>query len=421
MPHAVPGTTTSHPERRYDLDWLRVLAFGLLMLYHLGMLYVASWDYHYKSQYLSSSLEYLMLLSSPWRMLLIWLIAGFALGTVLKRLPGLRAYLQFAGKRTVLLLLPLMVGLWIIVPPQLYAEMVQKDGLSLSYWQFYLAFFELDHPLFANYQRGVWPHVDVNHLWFLRSLWRFTLLAMLLAPLLYLPGLNRLLTRLFTMPIGWFLVWVGALLLLCRYQFSGDSIRDLQGLLFFLLGMALVSVPGFWQQLNACRRPLGWFCLLNYLLLCLLYFQLQQPAQWPDYQQPMRFALRLSFSLQGVAVVAWLLALAQHYLNRPHRYLNIANRAVFPCYLVHQTLLIVAALWLTPHAVGALAEASLILVFTAAACALLVWLGWRLPWCSALIGLNTGYPFSQRQRFCGYLLGALLVSPLALRLLASAI
>lgn len=37
MTDAVPETTASYPVRRYDLDWLRVLAFGLLMLYHLGM------------------------------------------------------------------------------------------------------------------------------------------------------------------------------------------------------------------------------------------------------------------------------------------------------------------------------------------------------------------------------------------------
>lgn len=32
-------------ERRHDLDWVRVCAFGLLVLYHVGMYYV-SWDWH---------------------------------------------------------------------------------------------------------------------------------------------------------------------------------------------------------------------------------------------------------------------------------------------------------------------------------------------------------------------------------------
>ena len=29
--------------RRYDIDALRVLAFGILILYHCGMLYVPGW------------------------------------------------------------------------------------------------------------------------------------------------------------------------------------------------------------------------------------------------------------------------------------------------------------------------------------------------------------------------------------------
>jgi hypothetical protein len=36
--------------RRIDLDWVRISAFGLLILYHVGMLYV-SWPFHIKSEH----------------------------------------------------------------------------------------------------------------------------------------------------------------------------------------------------------------------------------------------------------------------------------------------------------------------------------------------------------------------------------
>jgi peptidoglycan/LPS O-acetylase OafA/YrhL len=32
-------------ERRYDLDWVRIVAFLLLIFYHVGMYYV-TWDWH---------------------------------------------------------------------------------------------------------------------------------------------------------------------------------------------------------------------------------------------------------------------------------------------------------------------------------------------------------------------------------------
>ena len=51
-------------QRRHDLDWVRVCAFGLLVLYHVGMYYV-TWDWHVKSPAASDALEPFMLLSSP--------------------------------------------------------------------------------------------------------------------------------------------------------------------------------------------------------------------------------------------------------------------------------------------------------------------------------------------------------------------
>ena len=51
--------------RRYDLDWLRIAAFGLLIGYHVGMLYVP-WDFHVKSDYRGGpGLTALMLASNP--------------------------------------------------------------------------------------------------------------------------------------------------------------------------------------------------------------------------------------------------------------------------------------------------------------------------------------------------------------------
>jgi hypothetical protein len=59
-PHFVPYSS----ERRVDLDWVRIGAFGLLIFYHLGMLYV-SWGFHIKSVHRITALEPLMLVLNP--------------------------------------------------------------------------------------------------------------------------------------------------------------------------------------------------------------------------------------------------------------------------------------------------------------------------------------------------------------------
>ena len=47
--------------RRHDIDALRALAFGLLILYHLAMLYVFDWGWHVKSPYQGEWLQWPML------------------------------------------------------------------------------------------------------------------------------------------------------------------------------------------------------------------------------------------------------------------------------------------------------------------------------------------------------------------------
>src|SRR5215217_818565 len=70
--------------RRYDLDWLRVIAFGLLIFFHVGMFF-NHWDWHIKNNELTHAVEWPMRFTSQWRMALLFMISGagvyFALGS----------------------------------------------------------------------------------------------------------------------------------------------------------------------------------------------------------------------------------------------------------------------------------------------------------------------------------------------------
>jgi hypothetical protein len=69
--------------RLYFLDWIRIFAFCVLIFYHTGMYYV-SWDWHVKSPFASHAIEPLMILSSPWRLGLLFMISGVATAFMLK-------------------------------------------------------------------------------------------------------------------------------------------------------------------------------------------------------------------------------------------------------------------------------------------------------------------------------------------------
>ncbi|MBU2972551.1 hypothetical protein KO527_24765 [Pseudoalteromonas sp. C2R02] len=121
-----------------------------------------------------------MLLVEPWRMAVLWLIAGISIRFIMAKV----SIWRFISIRSFRLLLPLFFGILVIVPPQLYIEMTHNGDLNMNYWQFLTEFFSTDTNVFEKYQSGIWPHIDVNHLWFIRALWQYSLIILCLLPLL---------------------------------------------------------------------------------------------------------------------------------------------------------------------------------------------------------------------------------------------
>ena len=102
------------PSRLAYLDWLRVAAFALLILYHVGMFYV-TWDWHVKSDRAGHAIEPLMLLTNPWRLTLLFFVSGAATRFMADKMSAAK----LAGKRTVRLLVPLVFAMLFLEFPEL--------------------------------------------------------------------------------------------------------------------------------------------------------------------------------------------------------------------------------------------------------------------------------------------------------------
>ena len=155
--------------RRYDLDWVRICAFGLLIFYHVGMYYV-TWDWHVKSPYASHTVEPLMLLTNPWRLSLLFLVSGVATAYLLDRRG--KANQGFLGQRSIRLLIPLIFGMAVIVPPQSYLEVVEKVAYAGNYFDFLKLYYSAYHGFCKGTDCLILP--TWNHLWFVAYLWVYT-------------------------------------------------------------------------------------------------------------------------------------------------------------------------------------------------------------------------------------------------------
>lgn len=85
------------------------------------------------------------------------------------------------------------------------------------------------------------------------------------------------------------------------------------------------------------------------------------------------------------AVLGW----GHQYLNRPFRWLPYAREAVFPWYILHQSVLLAVAYWLIPLKLGPVLEPTLTLLGTVGGCAVLhEYVIRRTRWLRPLFGLD---------------------------------
>mgnify|MGYP005704822649 CR=1 FL=1 len=161
--------------RRYDMDWLRIIAFGLLIFYHVGMFYV-SWDWHVKSIYAGPAAEPFMKLLNPWRLPLLFFISGIALRFAFDKYGDAKG--PFLRGRVRQLLIPILFGMAFVVYLQSWAELTQGGEISASFWAFYPIYLATDVSNFSI----IIP--TYNHLWYVVYLLIYTcLIALFTKPL----------------------------------------------------------------------------------------------------------------------------------------------------------------------------------------------------------------------------------------------
>jgi len=149
---------TKPSQRRYDLDWLRVLAFGAVFFYHCGRFFNSS-GWHVKNAKTSAVADILTGLFEPWGMPLIFAVSGASIFFALR--PGAAG--RFVLERGLRLLVPLALGIVILAPPQIYLERLTRGEFKGSFFQYLPRYFQHDLD---------WTGV---HLWYLEYLFLFTL------------------------------------------------------------------------------------------------------------------------------------------------------------------------------------------------------------------------------------------------------
>lgn len=373
-------------QRHYGMDWLRIGAFGLLILYHIGM-YFVPWGWHVKVAAPLDWAQFPMMAVNPWRLGLLFVVSGFASHALFSRMRGPG---EFVGSRTARLLIPLIAGMVIVVPAQPWVELMFGHGYTRGFAHFWLHdYFRFDATL-GGIVLPTW-----NHLWFVAYLWVYSLLlgAMLWAipksvRAVIAEGFERALS-------GWLILATPALLLAFQefvllpdsemtHALVGDWAAHVVFFPLFLFGYLLMGSERVWAAIRAHWRTIGLLAIAGYALSVAI--ELGQatfiPADWRHA------AFETARIFQGWGAIVALIGLADRYLNRDLPVRPMLTEAVFPFYIIHQTTIVLVGWWLIGRGYVAGTQFAILLVATVASCWVFYLAGREIGWLRPLIGLK---------------------------------
>lgn len=330
--------------RRYDLDWLRVFCIIVLLYYHVGMIYVP-WGWHIKSEEKSQLLRWIMIWLHHWRMPLLFFISGAGTYFALRR----RSFAGYAGERVKRLFIPLVFGMFVIVPPQIYYERISNGIVFENYADFYKSVFD-----FVPYPKGSFSW---HHLWFIAYLFLYALISIPLFRWLKSSSGSRFLDKIekiISYKGG--ALWYALVIVLSQvilqpffpdetHALTDDWAYFVFNILIFWGGYVLVSRPVFWEIMANQRRTYLWATLVTTVALYIFFTVYQfrpelNDVAWADIVWDVN-----SFCLTWFSVLASI-GYGYKYLNRPHPLLSTLNEGVYPFYVLHQTVIVVIGYYL---------------------------------------------------------------------------
>jgi hypothetical protein len=380
--------TDTPTTRLVYLDSLRVAAFALLILYHVGMFYV-TWDWHVKSDHSGHAIEPLMLLTNPWRLTLLFLVSGAATRFMADRLSAS----ALAGKRTERLLLPLVFAMLVIVPPQSYYEVVEKIAYPDSYLAFWGRYLAADGSFCRDGDCLIVP--TWNHLWFVAYLLVYTLLlcgfwgamrgrlerlghrlagapawALVLFPILYLAAVRLVLLPMFEV----------------THALVDDWYNHAVSFPAFLFGFLVIKDGRVTERFVRLRwTALGLFLVAYAAFAIYAWIYRADDAVPPE---ALRSVMRLVYATDQWSAIIAAIGFAAVHLTRDSALLRTLTVAVFPFYIAHQTIIVVAGHHLKALHLPVALEAGALIAATALGCWATFEIARRIDWLRPLFGLG---------------------------------
>lgn len=354
--------------RQYFLDWVRLCAFAYLIFYHTGMMFV-KWPWHIESGYDSEFLKSIMLLTSNWRLDILFIVSGVAISFMISKM----SLKYFIRQRMVKLLIPLIFAIAVIVAPQSYFEALQKGVFDGSFWQFWTS----KYFSFSWDERMIAPFPTFNHMWYVLYLVAYTIILLPLFAFINSTRGAALLPKLEVWLIkGARIIWLPLVIYFLILFINGDDnithalIDDGYGNSIYIfelvMGVLFVRMPAIWEAFERNRYLSLTIGLIGYGALLAIFYLPRDILPFDGGEAWGKIALCVKWSW-----IALIIGFARRYLNFTNGALKYGNKVVYPFYILHQTVIITLGYYVINWKLSAVSGYLIISLGTFVICGLL--------------------------------------------------
>ena len=331
--------------RRYDLDWVRVLAFLIVIYFHAAIIFIDGGLPLIQNNEVSPSLDVFVTISSQFRIALLFFVSGVGVAFARRR----RNPAEFIRERSLRLLPPFLFGILMVVPPIVYTEKLFLGQFDGSYLEFYPTFFT----------EGIYPkgNLSWHHFWFIAYLFLYCLMGVGVFKWFDDKGrawLDQHFSAQKRFSIYKLIVPLIAIEILLRAFFPGfrDLIHDwasfFHWFLIFLAGFVIAHNEKLLDQITQLRH----ISLIGAISATLFLFVFLGGADFDIHTSLPITTLVPAFVLYCVArmIMVWCAILtcvgyADRYLRATTPGLSYLNEAVFPLFILHLTIIEILGFW----------------------------------------------------------------------------
>ena len=315
--------------RRYDVDWLRVILFALLIWFHYAVFSLEQLEGNNAVMKLFNLPLFIVIgVMHQWRLAALFVISGMGTAFAFRR----RSWKTYIKERWVRLGIPLLFGTYILwfgiftpisVTERLFTIFPGSGKMPYGHlWFIYnlLIYSIILTPLFSHVRNN--PEGKIVQL--VTSILNFRFGILLVPPIIL--AINGILFK------PWEFGEVGMWWEFSRY------------LLYFLFGYLLISAKEqYFDALNKIRIPVT----IITPILAIIWYIVEEGSSIPKIMEggwvkngfePFSLEVISASIIQSFHAWFWCLLIfswASKFLNKPNKCLSYLNEAVYPAYIVH--------------------------------------------------------------------------------------